>query len=374
MKRKSKNLIIIGFCIQLLAISCLRLYNVEENFSASANTNENSLYVNLVGEVDIGVGYKIRIESDRAYVSSNNGIDIINIQDPTAPSRIGTIEGGMGYDIKDNIVFSTDEDGLVVFDASNAAAPEIIGTSDVGQWAYNVRVNDTLAFAIVNGDMDIYDISNVNNPVRVGQYTDTGRGNDVIIKGGIAYYADPDEGLEVINVTDQTNPEKIRTVSYTYGAWDLYLNDDLLYLGCHGLGFKILDISNPTLPVVIKSFNDGGEVYGVCGNSTFIFLGDLQEGAEVLNYTNNSPLVEIASYTATPHDIEFRGNYLYLADQDNGFLLLELSDTYVENTNEVSLFFGLIVIPLVGVKIAFEHREIIREKNRKTTEMERSCN
>ena len=358
MKQKTKNLIILGLFIQFLTFSSLGIINVNENLIVEANTTENNLYVNFVGEVDLdGAGYKIKLENDRAYVSSNRGIEIIDIQNPTAPTRIGTVEeGGIGFDIKDNIIFTTDSNGLIVIDTTNADATEIVGTSDEGQWAYNLRVNNTLAFAVEGGEMNIYDISDLNNPVRVGQYIDTGRGNDIIIFGETVYYADPDEGLEVINVTDYTNPEKIRTISNTFGAWDLYLNNELLYLGCHGLGFKVLDISNPTNPTIIKQFNDGGEVYGVCGNDTYIFLGDLQEGVEVLNNTNPTYLTEIASYVATPHDIEFNGNYIYLGDQDNGFLLLELSTTQNPNTKGLNLYFICLILPLTGVKIIIQFK------------------
>lgn len=351
-KQKTKNLIIIGFIIYYLAFCSLGIFITNEDYFVTATTNEGTLYVNYLGEVDIGVGYKIRLENDRAYVSSNNGVEIIDIQDPTAPTLIGTYdEGAMGFDIKDNIMFTVDANGLVVVNATNADALEVIGTSDTGQWAYNVRLNNTLVFTISSGDIDIYDITSLSNPLRVGQYFDSGRGNDIVIYGEIAYYADPDEGLEVINVTDHTNPEKITTVSNTLGAWDLYRNNELLYLGCHGAGLRVLDISNPTNPVVIKQFNDGGEVYGVCGNDSYIFLGDLQEGVEVLNYTDSYTLPEIASYVATPHDIEFNENYIYLADQDNGFILLELSQTQNTNTAGLNLYFTFLILPLLGVRI-----------------------
>jgi hypothetical protein len=256
----------------------------------------------------------------------------------------------MGFDVRDNIVYTSSANGLVIINASNANNPVTISSVTSGQWGYGMRVNDTLVFSVEGGDMAIYDVSDLNNPLFVGEYTDTGRGNDIVIYGETAYYADPDEGLEVINVTDPTNPVKIRTVSYTMGAWDLYINNELLYLGCHGLGFKVLDISNPTNPSIIKQFNDGGEVYGVCGNETFIFLGDLQEGVEVLNNTSTY-LTEVASYVATPHDIESNGNYIYLADQDNGFLLLELSPIQSENSNGLNLYFVFLILPFVVIYI-----------------------
>lgn len=365
MNRKTKDLISFWIFVLFFISSNLGIIEVNDISIIEANTSENNLYVNFVGEVDLGgAGYKIKLENNRIYVSSNNGIEIIDIQNPTAPIRISTVEEGeMGYDVKNNIIYTTNSNGLVIIDVTDANAPEILGTSDEGQWAYNLRVNNTLAFGIEGGDMNIYDISNLNDPVRVGQYVDSGRGNDIIIYGEIAYYADPDEGLEVINVSDYSNPEKIRTISNTLGAWDLYLNDELLYLGCHGAGLRVLDISNPTNPVVIRNYNDGGEVYGVCGNNSYIILGDLQEGVEVLNYTNPSQLIEVASYVATPHDIEYRGNYIYVADQDNGFLLLELSDTEIENTNEVNLFYGILLIPIAGINITFEFRRK-RKENR----------
>ncbi|MFW9924109.1 MAG: LVIVD repeat-containing protein [Candidatus Thorarchaeota archaeon] len=360
--KRNKILIIIGVGIQLIILSNLGINSENEQVFVDASTNSN-LYVNFIAEVDISVGYKIRLENNRAYISSNEGIEIIDVQNPTTPIWMKTIEDGtMGFDVKDNIVYTTNSNGLITINTTLASSPEIIGSSNTGQWAYNLRVNDTLVFAIVSGDMDIYNVSNLTNPVLIGQYIDSGRGNDIIIHNEIAYYADPDEGLEVINITDCTNPEKIRTVTNTLGAWDLYINNELLYLGCHGLGFKILDISNPINPIVIKQFNDGGEVYGVCGNNSYIFLGDLQEGVEVLNNSNPIQLIEVASYTATPHDIEYQGNYIYVADQDNGFLLLELSNIRIEHTSDVQLFYGLVIIPLIGIKMIILSKKNLREK------------
>ncbi|NHJ87952.1 MAG: hypothetical protein FK734_20985 [Asgard group archaeon] len=362
MLKKKSLFVIIGAVIQFIILSNFCLNLGYEHFIVSANTN-NNLFVNFVAEVDISVGYKMRLENNRAYISSNDGIEIIDIHNPKTPIWVETIEEGeMGFDVKNNIIYTTNSNGLVVINATIADSPEIIGISNSGQWAYNLRINDTLAFAINSGDMDIYNVNDLNNPIHVGQYLDSGRGNDVIIHGEIAYYADPDEGLEVINITDYSNPEKIRTVSNTFGAWDLYINNELLYLGCHSLGFKIIDISNPTNPSVIKQFNDGGEVYGVCGNSSYIFLGDLQEGVEVLNYSDPTQLVEVASFTATPHDIEYRGNYLYVSDQDRGFLLLELSNKKEEYTNEAQLIFIFALIPLIGFKIIAKSKRMRKAK------------
>lgn len=337
-----------GIILSCMIVICCLFVQTSSN---QVNANNHNLYLNLLGEVELSVGYKIRLENNRAYVSSNEGVEIIDVSNPTAPAKIGRFEGGsFGYDVCDNILFTTNSNGLIVVNVTNAAAPVILGTSNTGQWTYNTRINNTFAFSIVAGDMDIYNVSDLNNPIRVGQYIDTGRGNDVIINGQTAYYADPDEGLEVINVTDVTNPVKIRTVSNTLGAWDLSITNDVLFLGCHGLGFKALDISNPINPVILRQFNDGGEVYGVCGNETFVFLGDLQEGVEVLNYSSSSSLVEIASYEATPHDIEYKGNYVFLADQDNGFILLELSDTQ-SNTSGLNLYYWLLPIPIICIKM-----------------------
>ncbi|NHK31502.1 MAG: hypothetical protein FK730_09135 [Asgard group archaeon] len=92
----------------------------------------------------------------------------------------------------------------------------------------------------------------------------------------------------------------------------------------------------------------------VCGNDTYIFIGDLQEGVEVLNNSNPVILSEIASYVATPHDIEFNENYIYVADQDNGFLLLELSSIQGTNTPKLNTFNSFLLLPVLGIIVIFQ--------------------
>ncbi|MBD3190793.1 MAG: hypothetical protein GF308_09125 [Candidatus Heimdallarchaeota archaeon] len=348
MNKRARDLFYLG--ILLSTVICNYIGLVDFFSLPFVNAREaQPIFVNFVKRVRVDVGYQVILAGNRGYVSNNDGITIIDLENPKEAHKIGFVEEDTnGFDVHNELLFRTEQSGLVIYNVSSPNNPLSIGFANTNRAAYNTKLNDSLVFtALYNGQMDVYNVSDLENPEFISTYFGSGRGLDLAVCGTTIYYADPDQGLEVINVTDPSDPHRIRTVSNTYGAWDLYRNNELLYLGCHGLGLKVLDISDPTNPTVINQFNDGGEIYGVCGNDSYLFLGDLQEGLEVLTYSNSSYLSEIASYEATPHDIAFNDNYIYLADQDRGFLVLELSREEKNNSNYYYLFF--LIIPIIGI-------------------------
>jgi len=88
---------------------------------------------------------------------------------------------------------------------------------------------------------------------------------------------------------------------------------------------KILDISDPSDPTVVGSFDNGGETYGVFSVGDRLYTADLQEGVEVLDISiPSAPSLVMRDRNYRPHDLFSDGQYLYLADQDQHFVVLPL--------------------------------------------------
>ncbi|MHA1941197.1 MAG: LVIVD repeat-containing protein [Candidatus Hodarchaeales archaeon] len=121
----------------------------------------------------LNVGYDVVVQDNFAYISGNEGVDVINIADPIDPTKIVELQspdGAFGLSITNDYLFiASDSDGLEIFD-----------------------INDPV------------------NVVKIGEYNDGGSIVDVEVEGGYAYSIDTSSGVEILNVT---NPGEITKIS-----------------------------------------------------------------------------------------------------------------------------------------------------------------
>jgi hypothetical protein len=99
--------------------------------------------------------------------------------------------------------------GLVVFDVSNPARPEIVGGSDVTGTSLNVLVSGNYAAVAAGvGGVQFVSVSNSSSLSVLGSYTNVA-GNDVDVVGNYAYLAGDTVALTSLLITNLANPVKI---------------------------------------------------------------------------------------------------------------------------------------------------------------------
>ena len=285
-----------------------------------------------VGSLNTGTAYWVHVQGDYAYVATNDGVAVIDIHDRSHPKKTALIalkEAAFGvYAREDWVYIAGPVDGLVIANVQDKAAPRIVGTY-AGSGINAVCVAGQTAYASTQqGVLLIINIADPAKPDLLGTYpAQGGMGLMVACHQDIVYFSGSDKGLDVVDVSDPTTPVLKMTVPRTQGAKDTQVVDHLLYLACHGNGVRILDIADPLFPRTIASFNNGGEAWGVGGDSKYLWIGDLQEGIELYDVSNpRSPVLIAQDPAYAPHDVFFDGQTTYLADQDRGFIILEIGE------------------------------------------------
>ncbi len=278
------------------------------------------------------VGYRIHVNSDYAYVSHNDGVEIINIENKQKPSVVGNVDlndGAWGIEKDGDLLFLAGaSNGLVIANVSNPEAPIIISESTyLGGSVTNIAFQNGLAFILLSSNiMEIINVTNPSSPSRVATYTSTQASDyrDIIISGETIFIADGGCGVEILNVSQPSTPSLLNTI-ITSAPIALFKHEDLLFLGCHGAGVKWYDVSNLTSPVFTGTYRElYGEAYGVWGNSTHLYVADLQKVVYYLNITEGSAVSKIFHYLeAAPHDITGWGNNVYLGDQDYRLMIFD---------------------------------------------------
>ncbi|MBN2556643.1 MAG: hypothetical protein JXA97_11945 [Anaerolineales bacterium] len=283
-----------------------------------------------LGRLDNGVAYAVYVQGDLAFVGGNDGVTVIDITDRVDPRQMALIETREAiFDVfasGDLVYIAGPVDGLLIADVSDPAAPEIIGGSPIGG-INNICVFDDRAYAgTQSGELHSFDVADPARPQRLGSYAGRGAGLMIACAQDAVYFSSASSGLEALDVSNPSAPVRAAGVAGTSGAKDGHIVDDLLFLACYSGGGRIVDITDPLRPQMLAAFNDGSEAWGVGGNESILYIGDLQEGVLVYDSSDpGSPVLLARDPSYAPHDVFFDGTYAYLADQDNGFVILTYS-------------------------------------------------
>ncbi|MCG3220802.1 MAG: hypothetical protein H7641_05420 [Candidatus Heimdallarchaeota archaeon] len=344
------------------------LFVILLNYALLSSEAQAEFYINKVTTIGgSGTGYDIEIDGNYAYITGNDGFIVIDIQNPSKPNKISEFDiddGAFGIFVKDNIAYvAAAGQGLIIADISDPFNPSFLGQEDVEGITNNVYALEDYAY-VTNYEygLQIFDISDLTNPIKIAEYSDHGRADGVVLNNNFAYLANPNSGVNVINVTDPSSPQRIRTLSSTGGATGISIYENLLFVGCYSSQVLVFDITTSSNPIIRGSYydGDGGEAQGVVGNSTHLFVAD-NYGVEYFDISNLSSLTKVAEQRAgvsAAHDIDFTGNFLYVAGGSViGSLVFEVSKS--QKSRALGIYVGLpiaIVVASVSSWIIFRLR------------------
>ena len=304
----------------------------------------------LAGAKEIGI-YTIS-GSTYAVVTSGNedGIQIIDISDPTNPTPVGNLadnDGGLGdtrelagakgiaietiNGVEYAIVTGNTDDGIEIIDISDPTNPTSVGSLsddnnkngcdlnevclDHVKGVRTTTINDK-TYAIISGQNDdgieIIDISNPTNPTSVSRVVDDDDANNDG-RHGTADVCTVANGQRCLDGVRQIAIAEIGGIGDTSGT------HYVITAGRADNGIDVIDISDPENPTYLLSVTDddpncgtGGD--GSCeldgpsyiapittiGTSTYVIVtGQDDNGIQIIRLCENCEIVETTSSTAS---------------------------------------------------------------------------
>ena len=219
----------------------------------------------------IGIGgsmARFGIKNDILYVINQSTMEILDISNKTAPSKVNEFYTGMNVEtlfLTGNTMFLGTTTGMLVYDISNPSIPVSQAFFTHAKSCDPVIVDDTLAYITQRTGnncgwglnvLDVVDVKNINQPVLLKSYSMVnpfGLGKD----GDLLFICDGSAGLKIY---DASNPINITSyLIFTYPdikAYDVIpLGGILVLIGDDGLyQYNYSDVRNikllSTIPVV----------------------------------------------------------------------------------------------------------------------------
>ncbi|NOY23560.1 MAG: hypothetical protein GXO70_08640 [Acidobacteria bacterium] len=250
----------------------------------------------------------VTFDETYAYILDNKaGLYVVDVTDPLAPDAL--VRLSLGFSIQDavlsgtTLVVAAGINGVQLLDVSDPTAPTLAGT-----------------FTSQSFDLDSDGITDVTYSI---SYV-----SQVFVQDTTLVAADGDKGFDILDISDPTAPAltvQNITSNRTEGA---ILEGNTLYLAETVGGLAIFDISDPTTPASTGGYQQAGYVSDVASSSGYLYLADAYQGIRSLNASNLTDLQEVGltPTTTMPMEIEVKGNRLYSAALDSGLTVVDISD------------------------------------------------
>ncbi|HEX8682183.1 MAG TPA: hypothetical protein VF707_07715, partial [Ardenticatenaceae bacterium] len=144
---------------------------------------------------------EVEVAGDYAYVSTQFGLETINVSDPMAPVQAsfgGAGTSGRDMVIRDSRLYISEHGRVDLYSLSTPDTPTFIeGTSPEGD-PNGLAVAENLVFvASEGGGLRILDVTDPMNPVETASYDPAGFFGQIAVAGNYAYVLD-DGGLHIL--------------------------------------------------------------------------------------------------------------------------------------------------------------------------------
>ncbi len=298
-----------------------------------------------------------------AYIASDE-FAVVDVENPARPRKVGSLDfGSYATALTENngkLIVADGAKGLKVFDLRDPANPEFVENISASEFVSDLLSKGDIVFTLdrIDGLIPV-DMKN-RSMIRDRKIPLPGFARRMVLYGNRLYIASElTNVLAIIDISNPKNPRRLEDLKLETTAYDIVKYHDKLItvgekmividgktgkilkeielenvaksvivvgdrmiLGYGGLGISVYDISDPTSPKLIRNvYTVSADVLTAKGS---IVVAGGRSGIAILDSQG-----DILSEIETPSpvlDVLLIGNYLYIADGENGLVVYDISD------------------------------------------------
>jgi hypothetical protein len=300
-------------------------------------------------------------------------LEILDVSNPTAPTRVGLLEvAGAGFTdveiVGSRAYVAMTGVGMGIVSLADPTHPVLLGQCDVPPAAglanltfTDIEVASDYAYlASYNQGLVVVDISDETDPTVAGRLDNSDSNIEfsvakaLAVEGDYAYVAGMDAAMTVVDISDPSDPTWVTEfgpVSSAPGVSiaEVAVVDGRAYLCEKGFGMRIVDVSDPTSPSLLGTYSPrlGEEADSIFVRGHLAYVADYSGGLRIADVSTPSAPVELASISlsAAPASVRLAGPMAYLARAGSGFSLAALHPAGIRHvdatTHEIVLGFAM---------------------------------
>jgi hypothetical protein len=327
--------------------------------------------VTLLGEYgawdsSTGLTVNVRVAGDLAYLARfGDGLRILDISDPAAIEPLGHVPVAWLDEIWNDVkladgpegkryaLMASDFDGVVVIDVTDPNQPSVVRTiPETGDSVHTLFVDGGRVYFTGGRGIEIWDIADPAQPVRLGGHAVGGFVHDLYVSGDRAYLNAWREGMVIVDVSDPASTRVVGVFSgygqtTSHSSWVTTLGDGR-QVAVHGdeqygAHVHVVDVTEGS-PTFARSLGEwetrpAVSVHNVMAFGDRAYISYYQDGLRILDLSNPAEPVEVGHYQtwaggapfgqwpyegAIGVDVDLARDRIYLADTARGLIVLQL--------------------------------------------------
>lgn len=321
---------------------------------------------------------KIYIYGDYLFISEpGEGIHLLDNSDPSNPQNLNfiNIPGTGDMAINENILYADNYIDLLAFDISNPENIQLVKREkDVFPNLYSneetgtiMTYKDTVITSTESNmrwnswgrptfrtDMMTFESASYAKSDGGQSYGQGGSMARFTLLGGHLYTVD-NNSMRIFNVEKPMDPKYLSDINLGWGIETIFPFKGNLFIGSMS-GMHIYDASNPAEPREMAVYSHITSCDPVVVNDDYAFVtlrsaAICQNGANELHVLDikdlNSPTLLKAYPMDNPHGLGLSGDYLYLAEGDQGLKSFNVSDVMEITNNQLEHLKNLVSIDII---------------------------
>lgn len=328
------------------------------NINSIRTSPQFSQSLELIGHFG-GTVQSIFTTDSYAYAGIGTELAVLDISTPSHPQRVGyhiLPDKAVDIYVDGNYAYAAVGDwGLRIIDISNPTNPFEVGSYSTSVPIQRIVVSKGYAYLPLSecesygtflptrcsGGVQIIDVSNPSQPVRVGCHKMSGTPASIAIDGNFAYISEftssgiSEARLLKMDISIPRFARIIKIQNLDFGG-KLVANDGFLYFSARFDKFRILNISNPYAYFetgLYDSKHPSGTrnaIYDAVVSEQYAYLVVEGVGIQVLDISNQAQPILVSNYEVTGKisDISLSGNYIYIATDINGLEIVSIEDHF----------------------------------------------
>jgi len=245
----------------------------------------------------------IELSFHYAFISSRNGLSIVNVNNPAETEFINhveliyctdiTINGNIAYLSTARPVPADEE---VFFYATDIENPDSIYIHSVpGNNCYSNGISSDSQYIYIIGYHESNGLFIFDNSNLIGSIELAGDLNTVTVLNGFAFITG-NEGLSIVNVEDPENPVETASLNEFQSPRGVIVNSNYAYLADGENGMFVINISNPSDPEITAHYESTGNFTSIYTWFDNAVLADSTGGIRILNVEYPSEPYETGYY------------------------------------------------------------------------------
>ena len=272
-------------------------------------------------ENPVGVNYyytsnqthNVFVDDGLLFLADNEaGVLIFSLDDPLNPEYLSTVytESNVNdmYATGNLLFIANTFDGFRIADITDPSDPQIIGgySGNPSNYCGAIMAQGNYAYTAEEQDgLCVYDLSDINNPVKVTCYNEVGYISDLFISGNILFLSDYQNGLVTLDISNPSNPVFMDQAEFEQSC-DLWADGNTIFVAARYSGIKAFDVTNAYAIQLIGSYNDDNFCTGIYAQNDTIYVAAGGGGLSILRYDESLGIEDIS---AKPDNILLSQNY-----------------------------------------------------------------